>query len=126
LAPGDDLTRVVRRQVAPDLVLGGGAPEYRRLVQVRWLVPVERTKHPLWCGSRRAPIGMAMNPRALRSPPGAKEAPAPAPAPAGEPPAPRPNALTFDDFRHDPIALAWARGQLEAGTWSDGYARLVR
>ena len=38
----------------------------------------------------------------------------------------RAETVAFDDFRHDPIALEWARGELAAGSWAEGYARLVR
>jgi hypothetical protein len=34
--------------------------------------------------------------------------------------------VALDDFRHDPVSFEWARGELEAGSWAEGYARLVR
>jgi hypothetical protein len=34
--------------------------------------------------------------------------------------------VALDDFQHDPVALEWARGELAAGSWAEGYARLVR
>src|SRR4051794_23077542 len=86
LGPGDDPTRVVRRRAAPDLVLGGGLAGYRELARSRWLVPIERTTHPPWCVSRRTPI--VDGPRTA-----SREADA---------------RVTFDDFRHDAKALAWA------------------
>ena len=46
MAPGDDPTRVVRRRVAPDLLLGVGAADLRRLARGHWLIPVERTTTP--------------------------------------------------------------------------------
>jgi hypothetical protein len=33
---------------------------------------------------------------------------------------------TFDDVRHDGLALEWARTELAAGNWAEGYAGLVR
>jgi hypothetical protein len=130
LAQGDDITRAVRRRVAPDLVLGAPAVALRRLARDEWLVPVERTAHPLWCVTWRGPISLVLNP-ALGNGPAAKSAPRAPPLRGGvdaapEPPAARASAIAFDDFRHDPVALAWARGELAAGTWAEGYARLVR
>src|SRR4051794_40957041 len=74
---------------------------------------------------------MVVNPRALRTlpkaNPAARDAAAPPPAGRAEgPPVPPSNMPTFDDFRHDPIALAWAKGRLGAGNWGEGYAWLVR
>jgi hypothetical protein len=34
--------------------------------------------------------------------------------------------LSFDDPRRDLLALTWARAELGAGPWDEGYARLVR
>ncbi|HMB08070.1 MAG TPA: hypothetical protein VKP69_30615 [Isosphaeraceae bacterium] len=116
LSPGDDLARVARRRGSVDLVLGGPASSYRRLERAGRLIPAGREGQPAWLVSRRSPIGLAMGPRAAR---------AGTPA-AGSAPAPRPDALTFDDPRQDPVSLAWAKGQLGAGTWAEGYARLVR
>jgi hypothetical protein len=107
LAPGDDLLRVARRRVAPDVILGGVSGDYQRLARAGKLVPIERTKHPVWCVARRGPIGLEVG---RRSPRGA--------IPAGTP--------TFDDFRRDPVALAWAKGQLTAEGWPEGYAQLVK
>ncbi len=133
LAPGDDVTRVVRRRVAPDLVLGIPALDLRRLAGGDWLVPVERTAHPPWCVTWRGPIELALNPAAMR---GARSTVAAPPAPARtvgagrnaapEPSTERAGTVACDDFRHDPVALAWARGELAAGSWAEGYARLVR
>jgi hypothetical protein len=111
LAPGDDAAGVVRRWETPDVLLGGGAVMYRRLAHAAWLVPIERTGHPLWCVARSAPIVM-IEIRTSKSTPGWI---------LREPPRP-----TFDDVRHDGIALEWARGELAAGAWAEGYARLVR
>lgn len=128
LAPGDDPTRAVRRRVPPDLLLGGAAAVYHRLARSRWLIPIERTAHPPWCVARRVPIGLAINLKVFQA------ATATATATARRPPdleassrnAPRPELLAFDDFRRDPVALAWAKGELTAGSWAEGYARLVR
>jgi hypothetical protein len=104
LAPGDDVTRVVRRRVAPDLVLGVGAAELRRLAQDGRLVAVERRGHPLWCITGRLPIGLAITPVSVV----------------------RADTVALDDFRHDQVALEWARDELASGSWAEGYARLVR
>ncbi len=122
LAPGDDVTRVVRRRVAPDLVLGVPAVDLRRLARAEMLVPVERTAHPLWCVTWRGLIKRALNTAALG--PAASVAAAGNAAP--EPRTERAETVAFDDFRHDPIALEWARGELAAGSWGEGYARLVK
>jgi hypothetical protein len=102
LAPGDDVTRVVRRRVAPDVVLGVGATELRRLAEEGRLLPIERQGHPLWCVTGREPIGLATRSEV------------------------RPDTVALDDFRHDPVALEWARGELATDSWAEGYARLVR
>jgi hypothetical protein len=132
LIPGDDATRVVRRRAPPDLVLGVGAPDLRRLARSGWLVPVERRGHPLWCVTWRGPIGMALNPAVLRRrglgsgtavvPAGAGTGRAPEPPPRAE----RDDTVALDDFRRDSLALEWAQGELAAGSWAEGYARLVR
>jgi hypothetical protein len=129
LAPGDDVTRVVRRRVAPDLVLGAPAADLRRLARDEWLVPVERAAHPLWCVSWRGPIELALNPAAVRGEPAEKMllgAPVVAIGAAAKSPVERAETVAFDDFRHDPVALEWARWKLSAGSWADGYAQLVR
>src|SRR5439155_9911806 len=77
------------------------------------LVLIDRPGHPSWCVARRSPLGRAVGRRA-----GATK--------AGTPAASRRSGLAFDDPRHDPVALAWARGILESGTWAEGYAQLVR
>jgi len=124
LAPGDDVTRVVRRRVAPDLVLGTPAADLRRLARDEWLVPVERTAHPLWCVTWRGPLELALNTAALRGDRAVAVAGEGNSAP--EPPTERAVTVAFDDFRHDPVALEWARGELAAGSWAEGYARLVK
>jgi hypothetical protein len=105
LQPGDDVSRVVRRRVPPDVVLGIPAVDIGRLARGGWLRAVERPGHPRWCVARRGPIVMARDPRGVSE---------------------TDSAVAFDDPRHDPVVLAWARGVLAAGTWSEGYARLVR
>jgi hypothetical protein len=104
LSPSDELARVAGRRGPVDLVLGGPASSYRRLEREGRLIPAGREGHPAWLVSRRSPIGLAMNPKIAKAR----------------------NALTFDDPRQDPVSLAWAKGQLGAGTWAEGYARLIR
>ena len=117
LMPGDDLARVVRRRAPLDLVLGGPASAFAKLDRQGRLAPARRLEHPSWRVLRRSPIGLAM--RSGRTPDQKSQPDATAPAP-------RPGLLTFDDPRHDPLALAWAEGQLGAASWAEGYARLVR
>ncbi|MBV8384038.1 MAG: extracellular solute-binding protein, partial [Planctomycetaceae bacterium] len=117
LMPGDDLARVVRRRAPLDLVLGGPASAFAKLDRQGRLAPAGRLEHPSWRVLRRSPIGLAM--RSGRTPDQKSQPDATAPAP-------RPGLLTFDDPRHDPLALAWAEGQLGAASWAEGYARLVR
>jgi hypothetical protein len=124
LAPGDDVTRVVRRHLPPDLVLGVPAADLRQLAGDDWLAPVERAGHALWCVTWRGPIEMALNTAAQRGnralAVGAEGNAAP------EPPTARAETVAFDDFRHDPVSLEWAQGELAAGSWAEGYARLVK
>ena len=127
LGPGEDVTRVVGRRVTPDVVLGVASIDLNRLERGGWLVPVERAEHPPWCVSWQGPIVLALNSAALRDKTAGKSAPKAA-AGDGAPELPRelPRTVAVDDFRHDPVALAWAQGELAAGSWAEGYARLVR
>lgn len=126
-----DLTRVVRprrsrwdpRPPSPDIVLGGPLSSYQRLAKLGKLAPIESPGRPLWNEVHRSPMGWGIRPKAAGTPTNAGTTePAPAQAPAfGRPPQP-----TFDDPRHHPIALAWAKGELNSESWAAGYARLVR
>jgi hypothetical protein len=109
LQPGADPTRIVRRRRAPDLLVGVEQTALRRLARERRLLPIERTNHPHWCVTRRAPIVLVQNPKVRRA------------RAAGQI-----ETVAFDDFRHDPVSLDWAQGELAIGTWAEGYARLVR
>ncbi len=100
------------------------AVDLRRLAQAEWLLPVERTAHPLWCVTWRGPIELALN-RRCAAPRSSRAGCCPAQRRA-EPPVERAETVAFDDFRHDPVALEWARGELAAGSWAEGYARLVK
>lgn len=126
LAPGEDLSRAVQapsgaidlREKKLDVVLGGPASSYARLAREEKLLPIDRQGNPPWCVSRRSPIGLATNPNAKGSGGG---------SPGGDAPGASPRErTTFDDPRHDPLALAWAKGQLRSGGWAEGYAGLVR
>ena len=116
LAMGDDPAGVVRWRPAVDVVLGGPATVFERLAESGRLAPIEPGGRAGWRVSRTAPIGLAINTAVSR-----------VVTPAAEKGSPRPPEATvvFDDPRHDPIALAWAREQLGADGWSEGYARLV-
>jgi hypothetical protein len=124
LAASDDLARVVRRRAAPDVLLGGPATLYRRLDDAGVLAPAV-SGAPAWHLSRRAKMGLAINVRSAGLGPasGAKLGIDPHAPGAPE----RARLITFDDPRHDPVALLWARNELAtAGSWPEGYARLVR
>lgn len=118
LAP-DDLARATRQKGSAlflrakvDIVLGGPASSYARMAQEGLLQSFSRPDNPAWRIARRSPIGKAVAAGSTVSPTGA----------ASKGPAP----LTFDDPRHDPIALAWAKGRLHQKSWAEGYAELVR
>ena len=124
LAPGDDVTRVVRRRVAPDLVLG--VPCGRSPAPGAGRVAGAGRAHgapALVCdvaGADRA--GAEHRGAARRSGRGDRRRGQRRAGAAGE----RAETVAFDDFRHDPVALEWARGELAAGSWAEGYARLVK
>lgn len=128
---GTDLSQVVRprrgrwdpRPPSPDIVLGGPPSSYQRLAKLGKLAPIDGPEHPLWSHVHRSPMGWAVKLKATGSPT-QKEATEPAATQA--PTSSRPDRPTFDDPRHDPVALAWAKGELNAGSWADGYAQLVR
>lgn len=96
--PGDDLSAMAGRRNPPDLLLGAPARDLDRLVRSGRLTPLPIAGSPAWAVAREGSIG-------------AKTAT---------------DRLAFDDPRRDPIALAWAAGQLAEGRFADGYARLVR
>jgi hypothetical protein len=130
LDPRDDLTRVLPhpgrpwplRSQAPDVVLGGPESRYRQLALLGRLEADDGSGAASWFILRRSPIGWAQ----ARSEPPVEERADAAARPAGRAArTPRPGP-TFDDPRHDPLALAWAEGELESGDWAGGYARLVR
>ena len=83
LTPGDDLGRVVRRRVPPDLILGGAASAYEAIAARGQFEPVG----PGWWVVRRSPIGLALRDEDLET--------------AG-------SGLSFDDPRRDSVTLAWA------------------
>jgi hypothetical protein len=113
LAPVDDVWRLVVRRPEGhnvlgqpiDVLLGGPAAIYDRLGREGRLVSQDPSQAPAWRVVRHAPLGWAV----YRSTPSALDA-----------------LPTFDDPRHDSVALDWARATLAAGAWSDGYAALVR
>jgi hypothetical protein len=101
LDPGDDPARVVRRRPPIDLLLGAPAATFERLARTGMLAPSDGDGGPSWRVTRRAPLVLMDNPASPVSGP------------------------IFDDPRHDPVSLAWARAELGAGGWARGYARLV-
>jgi hypothetical protein len=109
LAPSDDPARVARRRWPVDLLLGGPASSYRQMEREGRLVPAGVAGRPAWLAARRSPVVLAMNARTDTSQPDRSR-----------------SEVTFNDPRHDPVALAWAQGVLKAGEWTEGYARLVR
>ncbi|SIO19970.1 ABC-type thiamine transport system, substrate-binding protein [Singulisphaera sp. GP187] len=128
---GLDLSRVVQprrgrwdpRPPAPDIVLGGPPSSYRRLAKLGKLAPIDGPEPRLWNNVHRSPMGWAVRPSGVDSSPKTATNP---PIAAQPPASSRPPQLTFDDPRHDPVALAWAKGELSSGTWAEGYARLVQ
>jgi len=123
LDQGTPVSRVVRpprgrwdpRPGSPAIVLGGPASDYQRMAQLGQLATTEESERPAWRVVRRAAIGWALVPGQAGEPGTRQSAPR------------RPDGpVTFDDPRHDPVALAWAKGELGSGPWADGYARLVR
>ncbi|MEJ7637932.1 MAG: hypothetical protein WKF75_08115 [Singulisphaera sp.] len=111
LARGDDLARIAHRRAGVDVVLGGPASAYSRMARAGVLAAIEPSERLPWRVVRRSPIRLA-----TATVPGAG---AIAPASQGRGP-------TCDDPRHDPLALAWAKGELGSGRWAEGYARLVQ
>jgi hypothetical protein len=114
LGPGEDLERVLippkgvfdLRPHRFDVALGGPASSYVKLSRMGRLGGrPDREGRQGWRVVRRRPIGLAVS--AATSPSDDR-------------------GLAFDDPRHDPVALAWAKGKLGAGNWAEGYARLVR
>ena len=108
---GDDLARVADRRAGVDVVLGGPASAYSRMARAGVLAAIEPSDRLPWRVARRSPIGLATAPEpgagAVALPPGSR-------------------GPTFDDPRRDPLALAWAKGELGSGGWAEGYARLVQ
>jgi hypothetical protein len=121
LKPEDDPPTVIlqpgrhkRGEKSVDVVLGGPASSYARLAEADALVPIDRPGAPRWCVARRQPIGLATGPKIDTSTASMVRVPWPS------------DRVTFDDPRHDPITLQWAKGQLAANGWAEGYAQLVR
>ncbi len=111
LARGDDLARIAHRRAGVDVVLGGPASAYTRMARAGVLAAIEPSEHLPWRVVRRSPIGLS-----TAAPPGPGELALPSGG----------RGATFDDPRHDPLALAWAKGELGSAGWAEGYARLVR
>ena len=117
LAPGDDLVRVVLRKRPPDLILGGPSSAYDRIAaQGRF---ASKEGGAAWRVVRRLPLGLAVRRDSARREVIKKDSDGPAPAAPSR-------RFTFDDPRRDPVALDWAKAVLRAGTWAEGYSRLVR
>lgn len=126
---GADLARVVGprrgrwdpRPAPPDIVLGGPPSSYQRLARLGKLASIDQPEQPLWDNVHRVPLGWAVRAKA-----NAAGAPPVQGATAGEVRQERPARPAFDDPRHDPVALAWAKHELNTGSWAEGYARLVQ
>ena len=108
LAEGRDPTAIVGR-VPVDLVLGGPAASYDRLAAEGRLDNRVIRRSPLGLAARR-PIRAAL--RAMSG------------MILGEPE--MAGRVALDDPRGAPITLEWAKARLGSGTWSQGYAELVR
>lgn len=129
LVPGENPAPALTQRLGPldlrdrtvDVLAGGTAASYARLARADQFVPIDRSGSPSWCVSRRVPIRMAIHTH------GGAPVEGTSPAASADPKAStaREGGVTFDDPRHDPIALAWAKGELAAGDWANGYARLV-
>lgn len=97
------LDRALFRIGPVDVLLGGPTVEYQRLARAGAIARTGgSTAAAPWLITRR--LEMA------KTPPGAGSGLGP----------------VLDDPRVDPLALAWARGQLGRGGWSNGYASLVQ
>jgi hypothetical protein len=121
VARDDELARLVERDPAIDLVLGGTQATFERLAQGGRLGPAPIEGSPLWAVLRRAPIGLAVEPKAFS---GRAVTPDAAPAALGR--FAQRGPLALDDPRVDPLSLASARAALAAHPWAEGYAALVR
>ena len=117
LAPGDDLVRVALRKWPPDLILGGPSSAYDRLAAQGRLGSKEGGA--AWRVVRRSPLGLAVRRDATRRAAFIQDSEGPAPAAPSR-------RFAFDDPRHDPVALDWAKAVLKVGNWAEGYSRLVR
>lgn len=104
LAPGDDLRRVVRRRIPPDLILGGPRASYEALTTARAFEP-DASAWPTWRLILSRGLG-TLTPSA-----------APASAHWECPP--------FEDPRRVPWALAVLKAVLRSHPWAEGYAALV-
>ncbi len=128
--PGESLIRVisaynkgpVARGRSIDLALGGSVAAYSALERQGWLANAGMPGGIRWRIARREPIRFAVNGaigdgRALLA--GGDPSQIIAYAYPGR-------RFTFDDPRHAPWALAWAKSVLNESDWAAGYARLVR
>jgi hypothetical protein len=59
LADGEDIERVARRRIPPDILLGAGATSLERLSREERLLPVKGPNSARWCITRRAASGPA-------------------------------------------------------------------
>lgn len=128
---GADLSRVVRpmrgrwdpRPLSPDIVLGGPPSSYQRLANLGKLAPIDGPGQFRWSRVHRSPMGWAVRTGAAGA---SSKSESNEPAATHEPAAGRPPRPVFDDPRHDPVALAWAKSELNLASWAEGYAQLVR
>ena len=97
LAPGDDVATLADRADPPDLILGASGKTLRRLKASNRLEAVG----PPWWVARRSMIEVVSKGQGDETP-------------------------AFDDFRDDPVSLAWAESILDSDDWAVGYGVLVR
>jgi hypothetical protein len=110
LSPGDDLERLAARRRPPDVLLGGPARAFDRLAGAKRLSPLPIDGSPMWAVARRGAIHVVPSSNEDLDPTASPER----------------GGLAFDDPRKAPISLAWSEAQLRSGSFSEGYARLVR
>jgi hypothetical protein len=103
LAPWDDPARLPERSNPPDVLLGGPGSLFEGLASAGVLSPLQHAGSPSWLEAHRELIG-----------------------PAGTTSPRERGALEeFDDPRHDFTSRAAAMNLLHAGSFLEGYARLV-
>ncbi len=101
LSPGSRLDHLGTSALPADVLLGGPLTEYVRLSRAGQLEPLDGEGEPTWFVARRRQIALSYGFSRGRE------------------------QLACDDPRVDPPTLTWAAGQLQNGSWREGYARLA-